>query len=128
MKASELRYGNMVYENWAVKQEAGPMTIEQRSLVVDLLTMVRVDNNDPTIEPIPLSEEWLLKFGFEIVGNEWTGAQGMPSDYYKHGEFVLSQAYWVVGIGRKFDNPIKHVHELQNIYFCLTSEELTITE
>lgn len=78
--------------------------------------------------PIPLTEEWLLKFGF-IEINEFSIAKtyclvidgiikykihkGIDLDY-----FVMPNEY----------NPIKfkYVHQLQNLHFALTGQELTI--
>lgn len=80
------------------------------------------------IEPIPLIEEWLKKFSFGQLSN---------------GEFVLDN-FRVVNYNNvdpelKFSFKIKHsdatiyhladikfVHQLQNLYFALTQEELTL--
>ena len=56
--------------------------------------------------PIKLTEEWLLKFGFDI---EW-----LLSD---------SKCYYVLINNKKIR--IKFVHSLQNLFFSLCGEELT---
>ncbi|MDV3882965.1 hypothetical protein CMU04_06490 [Elizabethkingia anophelis] len=66
--------------------------------------------------PIPLTEEWLLKFGFEI-DNGW----------FKIGYLKLlpiRDLYYRAIVPITKD--IKYVHQLQNLYFALTGEELTI--
>jgi len=83
------------------------------------------------IKPIPLTEEWLLKFGFEkrtgkYIGNCWAfGINPRTEDYLialeqinENQDFFYQNSF--------FD--IKSVHQLQNLYFALTGEELSIVE
>ena len=89
-------------------------------------------------EPIPLTEEWLLKFGFDF--EEWHDTDGF---HYKGYKLISPTKYnpcFQIYTGedeateeeRRFyfdDYPLKHittVHSLQNLYFALTGEELTI--
>ena len=76
-----------------------------------------VDN----LTPIPLTEEWLLKFGFvkNLTGFYEKGRLTYRPDY---GWQILSQ--WVkdwVGVA-----PILYVHQLQNLFYSLCGEELNI--
>lgn len=77
------------------------------------------------VEPIPLTDEWLVKFGFEkesdfifsidrfiVFKNLYNNVLGLnTSDFYTS-----------TGIG--FQKHLEHVHTLQNLYFALTGEEL----
>lgn len=78
------------------------------------------------IKPIPLTEEILLKCGFEkikassfIEYDKWVN---------QDGEEILFQA----GDGfyhcliQTENNQVKSLHQLQNLYFALTGEELKI--
>ena len=79
------------------------------------------------IEPIPLTEEWLIKFGFEwneeLRSFEKKGFRWLAKSVEMNASYQLwdninrcmlsNQMYW-------------HVHQLQNLYFALTGEELTI--
>lgn len=71
------------------------------------------------VNPIPLSEDILLKLGFEKI---------------REGKFIhydLSGYNLVNGNGfyLSYVRPeIKYVHQLQNIFHSLTCEELTIKE
>ena len=66
------------------------------------------------LKPIPLTEEWLLKFGFR-ESNKYLFK-------YKLGLKKRGDNYF-------YDNiSIKHVHQLQNLYFALTGEELTLKQ
>lgn len=76
-------------------------------------------------KPIPLTEEWLLKFGFDLINNEyhqsrnhdlklhWTVNKNKMIPEFNEKRFVTGYDF-------------KYVHQLQNLYFALTSEELTI--
>jgi hypothetical protein len=68
-------------------------------------------------EPIPLTEEWLLKFGFKKYGK---------TELFKKNSFTLkfwdNKLYW--NDYRWSSNELKHVHQLQNLYFAITREEL----
>jgi hypothetical protein len=70
------------------------------------------------IEPIPLTEEWLFKFGFK----KWTDRK-FVGRYTKNRHSVW---YGVTDYQIKHSRPFRYVHQLQNIYFALTGEELTI--
>ena len=67
-------------------------------------------------KPIPLTEEWLLKFGFEITDNFQT--KDRFQTHKQDGIFWFEYGYIVV--------ELNYVHQLQNLYFALTGEELTI--
>lgn len=81
--------------------------------------------NEKLIEAIPLTEEWLINFGFKQVvlktRNYWTNKvieirKGNKRDGYA---FYLCHYHYMSL--KKID----FVHELQNLYFALTGEELT---
>lgn len=75
-------------------------------------------------EPIPLTEEWLVKFGFERdqINNTWSNSNSFFAiEFDGNG--------WVNSInGGEYTNgtTFQHVHQLQNLYFALTGEELTL--
>ena len=72
------------------------------------------------LSPIPLTEEWLLKFGFEWKIQH----QGFYNGRFKIDE-KYKEGYRLYFGGEKID--VKHVHQLQNLYFALTGEELKTT-
>ena len=111
MKANELRINNYVY----LKHEDD----ENEVLKFDF----EMGWNFDFIEPIPLTKEWLLKFGFE-----------------KEDEFLELQInddisiIWVGylsimiqgTIGFMYESELIYVHQLQNLYFALIGEELVL--
>ena len=69
--------------------------------------------------PIPLTEEWLLKFGFEKKGVNRTRWTFWKIDLVEDEKGIYSFDESRIYID------IKYVHQLQNLYFALTNEELT---
>lgn len=82
-------------------------------------------------EPIPLTEEWLLKFGFEITNNEGDKKDFEYKTFYPfylsldHDEVCLNydtkSGYYCIFYD---DKRLLFIHQLQNLYFALTGEEL----
>jgi hypothetical protein len=72
------------------------------------------------IKPIPLTEEWLLKFGFSKKVDYLLQKRGFSICFEKHGD-IFECFLESIGI------EIEYVHQLQNLYFALTNEELILT-
>ena len=128
MRAQDLRIGN-----WVNSQFGG---IQQ---VVDVMcdgvnTLKYEGINYEFIDPIPLTEEWLLKFGFSDI-TEHCAVKVRNQKEFCISFFVdncTEQQTMFVTLGSKgwtfkrVGSPLyKHVHQLQNLYFALTDEELT---
>lgn len=128
MKASELRIGNYIYvpQRKSVEQIGG---IEENGRFI-LKHYVSSFSGIFCAEPIPLTEEWLVKFGFEYDENEdWfvlDAESGVSFSHILEGTtlyFGRLESVWVDVL-----QEIKYVHQLQNLYFALTGEELTLQE
>jgi len=122
MKANELRIGNWVIVNEECQIEA---IIHD---VVDVSTRFETYVLD-AVKPIPLTEEWLERFGFNDDGfkqYEFTN-WGIK---VKKDPHAISETNWIVfhGFMNQFSElvSLKHVHQLQNLFYCLSGEELTI--
>ena len=78
-------------------------------------------------KPIPLTEEWLLKFGFEKESNKsYSTGEEIVYGVYKLDELTynsIQKNWWFNGV---LSNQPIYVHQLQNLYFALTNEELTL--
>lgn len=108
MDVKELRIGNLVYdENSQVHEITGH----------DLWSWEFAD-----FKPIPINEEWLLKLGLAKDRNIYT--KGWSYLYY----FEDSYSFGInVECGIEL-RQIKHVHQLQNLYFALTGKELEVNQ
>lgn len=71
-------------------------------------------------EYFPLAmKEWLVRFGFALWCGDYN-LNGVDIFEVEVGVFVLN------GQSKTIGKTFKHVHQLQNLYFALTGEELTI--
>jgi hypothetical protein len=113
MKASELRIGNWISTIYGMEFQVYPIafkqmpTDEKHNLILD------------TWKPIPLTEEWLFKFGFEIGYNQ----KKMLNVYCKDFGFLIERSNSNNFYYKKVN--IHSIHQLQNLYFALTGIELT---
>src|SRR5690606_37877190 len=74
------------------------------------------------IQPIPLTDEWLLKFGFFKRGKCWYLNDNSHPFTSNCSTDIDGFFIWIGG----FKIYIKHVHRLQNLYFVLCGEELEL--
>ena len=123
MKANELRIGN-----WYKSVKWNRSVQCELSDLYDLCAKSDGSYNDPPInemfEPIPLTEEWLLKFGFE--GNSIFGANiKYKIGYFEVWYFGEPDRYMLENL-KNMRVYIEYVHQLQNLYFALTGTELLI--
>ena len=139
MDAKELRIGNYIHS------VVTSCNFKRGLVEVDFNTFakIRLQNALPSLEPIPLTEEWLLKFGFE---KNYVMSDNHSNEYdiNKTDRLDLNNKYLRVRTDNKFFSVfnhsncnydkvqfitgIKHVHQLQNLFFCLVGKELTIKE
>lgn len=139
MKAQELRIGNLVHQVSRSNAVNLPLPFAMQVWQVgifnsEILTtderpesaeFIKVANTD--LLPIPLTPEWLEKFGAKRYGH---GSGYLIDSYYlsvaKDGSFLIGILFADNSITNL--KKLKHVHQLQNLYFALTGEELTIKE
>lgn len=74
------------------------------------------------IEPIELTEEWLIKFGFKKSGIGY--GKGLLNIYMKNAVITYPNGRVFYNSWAIMEYQIKYVHQLQNLYFALTCEEL----
>ena len=102
---NELRIGNWIQDGNEFEQ-----------ITIDHLNCLNSGRCE--YDPITLTEEWLLKFGFEKSESKfyYKKSFGVHLDFTA---FNFQSCLWLS------DN-IKYVHQLQNLYFALTGEELIL--
>lgn len=119
MNSSELRIGNYVGRKDIGSGEDRIETIIALGEKVTTTGPIKVICAYDDLMAIPLNEEWLLKFGFELInGNKYRNGHIELLDGPNH-----CYEYFYGGFTK-----IKYVHQLQNLYFALTGEELEIKE
>lgn len=115
MEARELRLENYVYLDSRVSIVKG---IDHRGgikLKNDFSTFQTSIHN---ISPIPLTEQWLLDFGFIKTHRGKFQKDELTYDIY------VGDGLYMYGVAIE----IKHVHQLQNLFHALVGEELTLNQ
>lgn len=147
MKAEELRIGNLVY--WNIPEKLNVLHevvgIFQNRLQTQPISL---GNSMEEYLPIPLTHEWLTKFGFQIRTIDYN----LEADNYPCYEIFLLTPFtydnylrcnaklnrWCI-IQKIHDSDeeadwceimfsLKYVHQLQNLYFSLTGKELELKQ
>lgn len=78
------------------------------------------------IEGIPLTSEWLGRCGFVADRNGWHIPDKQFSLTDKFYPCWLDRMLWPQDIADFKQLSLEHVHQLQNLYFALTGEELNV--
>lgn len=109
MKASELRIGNYI-EN-TDSQMASYMVVNADVIKQNEHTMYA------SLEPITITKEWMFKLGFEV-----------SIVLFRKNNLLIQYCvdHFKVYLSGNFIANIQYVHQLQNLYFALTGEELTL--
>jgi len=121
MEATEIRIGNYYY--WMDKNEQSTMQV----YLSDFCDLYEGQDKIERWIPIDIDKTWLEKFGFEIT---------YESRYRKIYEHKVEKA---IGFEIHETDPermldlkfyihpikLKYVHELQNLYYALTGNEIT---
>jgi len=83
---------------------------------IDAQRILSIENGDDTYKPILITEEWLLKFGFENDDDQ---------RYFKNGIYLILYDEGCTILHNQIHINYFYVHQLQNLYFALTGKELT---
>jgi len=128
MKANELRIGNWIEHN-QYPNDTVIIRIEDGKHIDEA---IRLNAN-----PLPLTEEWLIKFGFTLnkednyyfIQNPDGGIHSIK--YLEKDEFLNEESGWAYFTD---DSDaachrlciINYIHELQNLYFAINKTELEV--
>ena len=117
IQANELRIGNYISDIWSPNGFFKVTQLKKFSAVYGKDFTALYDN----LNPIPLTEEILLKAGFE---------KDIESLFYRNS-FIIAKtktrwAFYHNGLTGGELARIDYIHELQNLIFALTGEEIKI--
>lgn len=111
MRVLELKVGNWIKDGIAIEK----ITIDH---------LYCLNSGRCEYDPIQLTEEWLLKFGF--VKYKY------GHNTYRQKSFIIEEGLLNYEFRKRISKEdslglayVKYVHQLQNLYFALTGEELT---
>lgn len=136
MKPTELRLGNWI--GFTISDESDNILIlGQRGIVreisksIVLLEEIEIAIPVNGLYPIPLTEEILLNAGFQrsdahrntqyVLRVTWLAGTEMRLEF-----FILEEVEGKFTSEHCFNRVILYVHQLQNLYFALTGQELEI--
>lgn len=136
IQGHELRLGNLIAtEGLGLPQHV--IELSQNTFVTNLKANTLQHYKNAI--PIPLTEEWLLKLGFNKVADK----NKIANDKIVYGLFGIGFQLNLV-VNHKWDvytnwnnnknyitangAAVKYVHQLQNLYFALTGQELTLQQ
>lgn len=112
VKANELRIGNYVKTD------------------TDTIVPIRggginaIETNQLSVKPIPLTPEILEKCGFVKHGHAWNNGQGNSLHYCAEDHCLQIAVFGPTFVPIAFD--VYYLHQLQNLYYALTGEELNV--
>ena len=127
IEAKDLRLGNYVNEQYWDSVDG---CFKFAKIVVDGIYKKHIvcENNGAynldDIQPIPLTENWLVRCGFEFgikLENFTKGKHQFIELDCLNGYFSESGIFYY-----GLNTEIKYLHQLQNLYWCLCGEELKI--
>jgi hypothetical protein len=112
MNANELRIGNLI-------QQGEIKNFWEKGVHVGFGKCYGFNE----LNPIPLTEEWLLKFGFKHIKDNW---YNIFSNENTFNVYLFTDKRFRIEIVNQSICVLNHVHQLQNLYFALTNKELKI--
>ena len=128
MDANQLRIGNKVAFGLVIVEIRGIHTVEilgnkqkEHFYVKDFIKASDYYAVNPyQLEGIPLTEEWLIKFGFDY-----------DKIVYSNDRVWLAEGnggwdVWLNGLHAGITTKITFVHQIQNLYFAIIGKELEI--
>ena len=128
IQANELRIGNLVLSNNPLyRKDWLGKVLSVLEIKDESVSVVAIDELPYAftggqflkyIDPIPLTEEILLKCGFSSPINGWYTSPNKTLEFGFNGEGKLILMDWFL--------EITSLHQLQNLYFALTNTELEI--
>ena len=137
MKAKELRIGNIIgatytdYDDGSKKYDVCKVvtldSVGAAEYPIWVEGKANIENYD-SFYPIEIDEEWLIKLGFKKIN----------LTFHKDEHFAITEIITLADNKKSYGFPsedlfirdveIKYVHQLQNLYFAITGEELQLVE
>lgn len=123
IKAQELRLGNLVLDYGII--------VPVNHLMLSRLVGIEDEGKKCiNLSPILITEDWLVKFGFRKCSGSRTYEKFPVQVHFgDDGRLYVTLEFDSTVTGSySYDTDCEYVHQLQNLYYALTGEELTIKE
>lgn len=125
MNTKELRIGSIIRYKYGEDEYNTVTSISEEVVTIDTITWDYLGFDD--IEGIPLTAELLERMGFEKNVKHYVSVVYEKTTY--ECDFSLERwedEYEWFMVNEQTNLGIKHVHQLQNLYFALCGKELEI--
>lgn len=122
MKKEELMYGNKLLFLNEVVTFSHISQIREDGIFWIKTIESKIDSKSFHFKPIPITEEWLLKFGFFKHNNAYVLEK--PNENIMNFKFSIWSDFTYNS--SEFPVELKYVHQLQNLYFALTGTHLKL--
>ena len=122
MKKEELMYGNKLLFLNEVVTFSHISQIREDGIFWIKTIESKIDSKSFHFKPIPITEEWLLKFGFFKHNNAYVLEK--PNENIMNFKFSVWSDFTYNS--SEFPVELKYVHQLQNLYFALTGTHLKL--
>lgn len=133
MDSKQLRIGNLLKYEDEVAPVNAVWSNGNFELHSDILQFWLIEKGDELCDGVPITGEWLLKLGLEYTKG---GGYDLGHKYSKkympvlvEHEFSVEMIDYNTAVWLEGNNAhvlIHYVHQLQNLYFALTGEELEV--
>lgn len=131
METKELMQDNYVLFHWNGEDNV----IQVKGIYTDFISCSEVAAIDmKRIKPIPLTEDWLVKFGFVKEEISYTGYSISIQTHNLKRLFIYEyEGEWAAALIDKYTGKERtellvvkynYVHSLQNLFWCLTQTQL----
>lgn len=124
MKARELRIGNLIDRGDYICEV---IKIEEDGVITKPLNYATERFVVQEVNPVALTEEWLIRLKFHKVDGLWNNGAGYSIHYDLEGKNIRiafagsdGTIFPIIAVN------IKNVHQLQNLVYALTETEITI--
>lgn len=131
LKVEDLRIGNVLFYGDRIAEVSS--VYRTHFVCEESKTRVVFGNSiQNNFQPIPITEEWLIKFGFTFT-NGYDEKGLSYKSFYKFTKVdgftkgvsgMLNIKSIINPVSISTHSHIQYVHQLQNLYFSLTNEEL----
>lgn len=132
MKIQELRIGNLINQHGQITKVyhldiGGKSFYRINDMPIHKETFRHRDTHELVYTPLPLTEEWLINFGFkkdsDIAFHIHSNNNHIIYIYFEE----MRDCFAMIYNGSQFCT-IQYVHQLQNLYYALTCTELVLGE
>lgn len=123
MREENFRIGNLVQGKRGIARikQLSSDPIDNYRIMAWYIDQPAYGNSGEHLEPIPLTEEWLLKFGAVK-----TKSDAVNTHWRLHDRIIIQSDNWFLDYVSRIR--LETVHQFQNFFFALRNEELVYNQ